>query len=819
VRAAFESDRGRVLWGACDPLETPRALGPLVDVADELGGEFAVRVDEGTGTGGLFESLGATLKRRPPAVLVLEDLHWADEATLDFVRFAGRRIAQLSALVVITYREEELDRTHPLRVAVGELPASPAITRRRLEPLSADAVGELAADSGLDAGSLHLRTGGNPFFVSEVLAAGQEIPETVRDAVLARFARLDPQGRALLEAVAIVPSQAEIALLEAIAADEVGALDDCLRSGMLQPAGSAVRFRHEIARAAVEETLPPQRAVDLHRRTLQFLAGGAGGVDPARLAHHAEAAGDGEAVLQHAPVAAERAAAVGAHREAAAQLERALRHADGLPTDEQAALLSRAVEEYTFAGRLTEGIELGAREVEAWRREGDPDREGKALQGTVFALWTVGRVAEARAAGEQAVSAFERGSGGPELARLYGGLALLAAAADDLEGTERWAGAALDLAREVGSESAEIRALSSLGIVEFARGDEAGLEKLERSIEMARRSSLTWELATAMSFGAHRAMRVRRFELADRYITELLQLSERIDLEGWSPALVATRAEVELATGRWDAAADSASAVLRRGGVGAATMHASAILGRLRARRGDPEAWPVLDHGLELAAPSNEAARIVPLALARCEAAWLEGRHADALAETERAWALARETGAPWLWGELADWRRRLGVEDDFAAEVPEPYALAREGRFGAAADAWLALGCPYDAALAMTDSDREEDLREALRAFRELGAEATAARVSRELRERGVRDVKTGPRASTRENPGGLTRREVEVLELVAEGLRNADIASRLFLSERTVATHVSAILRKLDVRSRGEAAAKAARLGLLEA
>ena len=267
VRAACESKRsGPVFWGACDPLETPRALGPLLDIAEDLGGEFGLRIDEGTATDGLFASLGATLGRRPPAILVLEDLHWADEATLDFLRFAARRIEGLSALVVITYREDELDRAHPLRIAIGEMPASAAITRRRVEPLSAAAVGQLAAGANLDTHSLHLRTGGNPFFVSEVLAAGEEIPDTVRDAVLARFARVRPQARALLEAVAIVPSQAEVALLESIAGDDIDALDECLRSGMVQPAGSAVRFRHEIARAAVEETLPPQRAVDLHRR-------------------------------------------------------------------------------------------------------------------------------------------------------------------------------------------------------------------------------------------------------------------------------------------------------------------------------------------------------------------------------------------------------------------------------------------------------------------------------------------------------------------------------------------------------------------------
>jgi len=347
---------------------------------------------------------------------------------------------------------------------------------------------------------------------------------------------------------------------------------------------------------------------------------------------------------------------------------------------------------------------------------------------------------------------------------------------------------------------------------------ESGWEKLERGVDLARRGSMPGGVPYALLMGARGAVRTRRWELAERYIAEGIEHSDRFDLEGWGPPLVAWRAEVELATGDWDAAADSASAVLRRRGAGTATMVAGATLGRLRARRGDPEVWPLLDRALQLAAPSGEVARISPTASARCEAAWLEGRDADALAETESAWELAVASGDPWLCGELADWRRRVGAKDDLAVDLPEPYALAFAGHFEAAAETWHALGCPYDAALARTDSDREQQLRDALAAFRELGAEATAARVVRRLRELGARDVRTGPRASTRENPAGLTSRELEVLGLLAEGLRNSDIASRLFVSERTVATHVSAILRKLEVRSRGEASAKAASIGLFE-
>ncbi len=142
------------------------------------------------------------------------------------------------------------------------------------------------------------------------------------------------------------------------------------------------------------------------------------------------------------------------------------------------------------------------------------------------------------------------------------------------------------------------------------------------------------------------------------------------------------------------------------------------------------------------------------------------------------------------------------------------PYVLA--GRDAAAA--WEALGCPYEAALALADAGDEPALREAHDRLRGLGARPAAAIVARRLRVRGARDVRHGPQARTRENPAGLTRRELEVLALLAEGLRNAEIAERLVLAEKTVHHHVSAVLRKLDVRTRGQAGAQARRLGLLD-
>jgi DNA-binding CsgD family transcriptional regulator len=239
-------------------------------------------------------------------------------------------------------------------------------------------------------------------------------------------------------------------------------------------------------------------------------------------------------------------------------------------------------------------------------------------------------------------------------------------------------------------------------------------------------------------------------------------------------------------------------------------------IGLVRARRGDPDQWGPLDEALALVEPSRELQRLAPVAAARAEAAWLEGKADKVAGATGPAFELALQRGAEWPLGELACWRWRAGLLDEPPPAAAEPYALQIAGEWGRAADLWQEVGCPYEAALALAGADDDDALRRALEELQRLGARPAAAIVARRLRGRGARGVPRGPRATTRENPAGLTAREAEVLELVGEGLRNADIAGRLFLSEKTVGHHVSAILRKLGVRTRGQASAEAQRLGI---
>jgi predicted ATPase len=339
--------RTRVLWGGCDGLRTPRPLAPFADIAAATGGAFAESVARGERPAGSFAALTEELAAVKPTVVALEDLHWADEATLDVVTMLGRRAESVPALVVATYRDDELAADHPLRSVLGELRAGAGVRRLALAPLSLGGVEALTAEAGVDVAHLHRVTAGNPFFVTEVLAAGgAEIPATVRDAVLARARRLTGPARRLLEAVAVVPGRVELPMLEALASDVIDRLEECVASGVLTTGPTDVAFRHELARVAIEESIPPNRRVTLHRAALAMLeARGGESPDSARLAAHAEAAGDREGVLRWAPEAAERAARGGSHREAAAQFARALRFGAGLPVKRRADLLQRRVDE------------------------------------------------------------------------------------------------------------------------------------------------------------------------------------------------------------------------------------------------------------------------------------------------------------------------------------------------------------------------------------------------------------------------------------------------------------------------------------------
>jgi DNA-binding CsgD family transcriptional regulator len=807
------------LWGVCDALFTPRPLGPFLDIGDVAGGLLEQLVKSGARPHDIVAAL--TQQISTATILVLEDVHWADEATLDVLTLLGRRIESVPILVLVSYRDDELGRAHPLRIVLGELVNAECVSRLPLAPLSPVAVANLAAPYGVDVDALYRTTAGNPFFVTEVLAAPDGgIPTTVRDAVLARKARLSSAGDSVLQAVAVAPGGVEPTLLEALVDDSAEALDECVGSGMLFMDASGVAFRHELARLAIEDSLLPLRRRELHRKALTALTSSrTDALDLARLAHHAEAAADADAVLRYVPAAAEHAASVGAHREAAVLYGKVLRFVDEDDLELRGALLDHRARECYLTGDFADSFDACTEALTCHRALGAVPKEADALVLESRNHWYLGNDEQAARSGRASVALLETLPAGRELALAYANLSQLAMNVDDADATIAWARRAIELARECGDrEIAESASVKIAAIEAVVHGKAAGRRELERSLHAALQSEFEEVAADAFMYLVLSAVRSRNYSELEPHLEHGIAYCSERDLGKWRQYLVALKARADLDRGNWTDAADAAALVLRTARTDAsAPSLARSVLARVRARRGDPGAREALGGPGEAAGASVDLLRSVPIAAALAEIAWLEGDQTAVVAATEVPLRLAVRRRASWAVGELAFWRRLAGHEDQIGVGVLEPYALQLAGEWQRAADLWTAMGCPYEAALALTVAETEEPLRRALAELQALGARPAAAVVTRRLRDLGVRGLPRGPRPTTRRNPAGLTARELEVLDLVADGLRNAEIADRLFLSVKTVDHHVAAILSKLGVRSRGEASSAAIRMGLV--
>jgi DNA-binding CsgD family transcriptional regulator/tetratricopeptide (TPR) repeat protein len=809
----------RSLLGACDPLLTPRALGPLHDIARQTDGRLAELLDSGGPREAVFaaflDQLAQPSRRQ---VVVVEDAHWADEATLDLLVFLGRRMERTRALLLVTYRDDEVGPDHPLRGVLGALPQG-VVHRVRPEPLSEAAVAELARRAGRPATGLRELTGGNPLLVTEVLAAGDAgVPMTVRDLVLARLAGLPADAREVVRLVAVVPTRAELWLLEQAARPAPSAVEMGVSAGLLVVGPEAVGFRHELLRQAVEGSLSALARRELNRRVLEVLAGAPDRrVDLARLVHHAREAGEVEAVLRYAPEAARQAAAVAAHREAVGHYRAVLAHDERIPATARAELLEDYSEEAYLSGLSSEAVSARRAAVDLRETAGDREKLGEALRWLSRLHWWDGNRREAEAAAARAIAVLEPLPPGHQLAMAYSNQAQLDMLANRSEAAMGWAARAIELARRLDDQETLTHALTNIGSARMNGGDPGGRVELEEAFQIAVAAGLEDHAARAVGNLATLSAETRDDHHARQDLDRALAFARAHELAGYTQHVLGHRARVRLDQGDWTGAEQDARAALAEPVKGGArVVDALVPLGLLQARRGDPDAAATLQEATERAFATSELQWTAPVAVARAEYAWLHGDDRRAAEEAAGMFELAARDGHQWFAGELACWLRLAGAPVRAPAVMAEPHRLLLAGDWRAAADAWRERGYPYQQALALACGDQDEALLEGLALLDGLGARQTALRLRRQLRQRGNLRVPRGPTRATAANPAGLTGRQVEVLGLLAQGLTDAEIAEQLSLSAKTVGHHVSALLAKLGVGSRREAAAAARRLGV---
>lgn len=818
----LDSD-ARILWGACEALFTPRPLGPFYDVAHAIGGTLSSRVEGDSKPVDLFHSLLEAIRAHDrPSVLVLEDMHWADHATLDFVRFLARRIERVRALLVLTFRDDETGAEHPLTTTLGELSAANKV-RIKLPTLSRATVESLAKQSGRDTGTIYRITGGNPFFVNEVLRADVDrVAPNVREAVLARARRLSPAARRTLDIVAVVPDRIEVDVIGHSGLTDPDALDECVARGFLHIESRHVSFRHELARLAILDALKPLQGRSINARILEALAA-RGARDPStltRLAHHAIAAVDGATIIQYVPLAAAAAGGRGAHREASTLLDTALPWAELMDSAQRARFYDQRARSCLLVARGTEAIEMGRTAVEAWHSLGDSAEEGRALVRLCEIIWAI-RPPEMHtmaALGAQAIRLLEPygESDALSLARWWH---RLPESFERKDAAELNRAVANDLIERTPNAQTRISALIGLTTLEYVINGTPDLKSVEHLAREALHARDDHGLI--MSFARKGWLAFRQCNLLEleRHVAEGLSFARDRQLEQFisKHALDQFAAEAAMARGRWADAESSFEEISRR-----STLpwffrlpYCSIPIAVLRARTGRTVDQQCLDPAI---VNERRLLRMETQLIHRgiVEISWLAGDQTRAKDSAQNLLSIVRIWRNPWALGDAMTWALLVGIEVEPAENLPYPYARQLQGDASGAAQAWRDLGYVYEAGLALLLGD-ECDIRESIRIFEDLGAAATADRARNRLRGLGARSVPLGPRASTRANAAGLTEREAQILSLIAQGLSNAEIAQRLHRSVRTIEHHVTALIEKLSVDSRQRAVAVARERGLL--
>ena len=720
--------------GGCDDLLAPRSLGPFRDMAE---GNPALA--SALSTDRLDDMLPAVMQvlASHPSVVVVEDIHWADDATLDAIRYLARRVPGIPAGLLMTFRETEVDAGHPVRQLLGSL-VGPTVRRVTLPPLSAEAVRRLGAVSEEEAAQIHRVTEGNPFFVTEVLAAGRiGVTATVRDAVLARVGRLSEPTRTLLERLSVVPARAERWLAETLTGGDTRVLLEAERSGMIIGDDASVSFRHELARQAIESSLTAGERIQANRLVVDALLGHPG-AEPSRLVHHAERAGNIDVILEHGRTAALEAARLGAHRQAAAVLRVVLEHRGRLDPHEAADLFTRRGYSLYLVNQFEGALGCAESGVLAAEQAGEPILLADALlvlaRVVLFARGTL----RARRAAERAVEVLEPvgddarlAAALTELARAHSNLAAVGIVAEPSEHAEAFARRAVTIAQRLGRKDIEAQASCYLGDARLARGDSRGEEDLRRAISLAGSDSRLETRVRSYVNAAHGAYHSGRLEEAERYVAAGLRVAADGEFVAGQYRLRLTAAAVHGSRGDWDRAVADLRALLDSPGEpGVMAALARSMLARLLARRGENEAGDVLAVALADRHVTDDSFVIGPLAVAQVELGWLDGSLGVLTDEARRALDMAEAAGHTSVHAELCAYLHRAGIEVTGPVKPPGPWAPTLAGRWEKAADAWAVLGERYEQAVVLATAPDAPASARGVQMLRDLGAVATVPAV-----------------------------------------------------------------------------------------
>jgi len=813
--------RCNIYQGTCDPLFIPRPMAPLYDILLQLGNILPENnIDNASRTDFFIKLFHELRNQKETCIVIFEDIHWADEATLDFIKFLARRITQLNCLFILTYRDNEISEEHYLRNILGQLNPD-SFTRIPLLPLSKEAVDKMAEEKGRNADNVYSISGGNPFYVNEILASySPGVPDNIKDAILSVYNRQEEGTRNAWELFSIIPEGLEINRFAKIKSLWDEPLDHCFALKIIIIKGDKILFKHELYRRTIEGSLSPFKRIELNKKLLDLLLNSfekEGEIE--RIIQYAKNSNQNNLVVKYAPLAARQAACLRSHVEASKLFFTAIEYADRSDADQLVKLYEAYAYECYLTNQVKAAIIYQVKALEIWQRKQEIEQAGNNMRLLSRLWWVEANRNEAEKYGKQAIEILQTQPASKAKAMAFANMSALKMYADEFDECIELGTLAIEIAKEIDDAEVVCYALNNIGFAKWKAEPlkKEGIELLLDSLDIALKNSFHEHAARAYTILIIGYLRFKEYDLATQFLHDGLRYSEERDLDSWTKFLLSVKCGLMLETGNWNEAGSISQKLLCREETAVIRIGAMTTAAIIKMRRSEAGTLDMMQQIKSIVFETKEHHRIVPAMIICLEYEWLTGNQIISEKELEATLILVRNVKNRILNSEFAYWLCKVRTQIAPIEDLYEPYQFLKEGKITEAAAFWEKIGCPFEKALALSEGN-ETNKKNALSIFQQLGAVAVYEKLKNEMWAAGIRKIPRGVRESTRTNPAQLTNRELDVLQLLQKAAQNKEIAGKLFISSKTVDHHISSILFKLDVSSRSKAVAEAVRLGVLK-
>jgi DNA-binding CsgD family transcriptional regulator len=815
-----QTDDCSIYMGACDALFTPRPLAPLYDILWQVNKDrwpiAAANEERSAFFAGFFQELHT---KKGKLLIVFEDIHWADEGTLDFIRFFARRISFLPCLFILTYRDDEIHSGHPLQNVLGQLPPD-SFSKLMVTPLSKQAVVKMATQKGYNGEEVYSISEGNPFYVNEILASySPGVPDSIKDSILSVYERQKQGTKNAWQVWSIMPEGLEIDRVPKIKLSMD--IDHCFAISVIIVQNGKVVFKHELYRRTIEESLTPFKRIALNKMMLElFLKDFEEKGEIERILHYAKNANEKELVVKYAPLAARKAALIGAHKEASKLFLTAIEYCETNDIDLLVELYQSYAYECYLSNQIKNAIVYQEKALNIWLEKMETKQIGNSLC-FLSRLWRFeGKGKKAEDFAVQAIEVMKEQPSSGANAMVFSNMSELKMLSGESAECISWGEKAIAMAKELDNKEILCHALNNVGSVQMRIPSfkENGVELLQQSLEIALNNSYHEDAARAYTNLGSNALKMKNYVVAKKAIEDGMRYCEEKGLDFWGAYISSLKARLNLETGNWTAACSIANDLLMNERQ-PAMVRISALIAAatVTIRRGENDVLSLLLEAKAKAFETKELQWVIPSMVAILEYEWLSAKTVIQKEDIDQTLVLMQKTASDSKENEFAFWMRKAGRQRVPVNEITEAYDISSAERALKAAAVWENLGCPYEQALALFEGN-DDDKRKAIRIVHELGGTVVYEKMKQEMRNLSIKNIPRGIRKSTLSNAAFLTSREMDVLQLMGQGLQNKEIAAQLFISAKTVDHHISSLLFKLDANSRSKAVTEAIRLGILK-